>query len=64
MSKEIRKKIDDLYLELEDVSITDTFVLNPKVLIVSKKIEALQAECKHEFVNGQCKFCDLEAVNE
>ena len=58
MSKEIRKKINDLYSELEDITIPETFVLNPKILLVTKKIEALQAQCHHEFVGGQCKFCD------
>ena len=45
MSKEIRKQIDDLYAELEEVSIPDSFILNPKIVIVSKKIEALQKQC-------------------
>ena len=60
MSKEIRKQIDDLYAELEEVSIPDNFILNPKIVIVSKKIEALQKQCTHHFVNGRCKFCDME----
>jgi hypothetical protein len=60
MSKEIRKQIDDLYAELEEVSIPDSFILNPKIVIVSKKIEALQKQCTHHFVNGHCEFCDME----
>ena len=64
MSKEIRKQIDNLYAELEDVMIPDSFILNPKAAIVTKKIEALQKECKHRFVKGRCKFCDLEASDE
>jgi hypothetical protein len=41
MSKEIRKQINDLYAELEEIVIPGDFILNPKVAIVSKKIEAL-----------------------
>ena len=60
MSKEIRKKIDSLYNELETTVVPGDFIFNPKILIISKKIEALQKECQHHFVNGICEFCDVE----
>lgn len=60
MSKEIRKQINDLYAELEEIVIPGDFILKPKVAIISKKIEALQGQCSHRFVKGQCEFCDLE----
>jgi deoxyribose-phosphate aldolase len=62
MSKEIRKQINDLYAELEEIVIPGNFILDPKIAIVSNKIEALQKQCSHHFVKGQCEFCDLEEV--
>lgn len=60
MSKEIKKQIDDLYLELEDLVIPDSFILNPKIAIITQKITKLQEQCKHNFVDGICEFCYLE----
>ena len=64
MSKDIRAKIDELNIELERVMVPGVFTLNKEVMEISDKIAALQAECKHSFVDGVCKFCDKEEVNE
>lgn len=64
MSKEIKKKIDDLRLELEEALAPGMFTLNPRVLEINEKIDALQAKCQHQFVEGQCEFCyKLEGMN-
>ncbi len=60
MSKEIRKQIDELYAELEEIVIPGNFILNPRIAIISKKVETLQKQCSHNFINGRCEFCDLE----
>jgi len=57
MSKEIKAKIDQLCLELEQVVAPGMFTLNMEAAEISNKIAALQKQCKHNFVNGQCEFC-------
>ena len=60
MSKEIKAKIDALSLEAEKLVDPTTFVLNPKILELSKQIEALREQCQHHFVDGVCEFCYQE----
>ena len=57
MSKEIKKKIDELSLEIEKLMDPTTFVLNPRIGKIDKEIRELQAKCQHNFVNGVCEFC-------
>ncbi len=57
MSKEIKMKIDQLCLELEQVVTPGMFTLNMEAAQISNKIAALQKQCKHNFVDGQCEFC-------
>ena len=64
MSKDIRAKIDALNIELERAMVPGVFTLNKETMEISNKIAALQAECKHSFVDGMCKFCDKEERNE
>lgn len=64
MSKDIRAKIDALNIELENAMVPGVFTLNKEVMEISDKIAALQAKCNHSFVDGVCKFCDKEEVNE
>ena len=64
MSKEIKQKIDELCLELEQVVTPGMFTLNLEAEQISNKIAALQKQCKHSYVNGQCEFCyRLEDTN-
>lgn len=51
--KSNKKKIEDLL----DYS---TFVLNPEIVRLEEENKALQSMCKHEFIQGTCKFCDKE----
>ena len=64
MSKEIRIKMNQLSEEAERLMDPTTFVLNPRIVAINKKIEELQSKCQHHFVEGMCEFCDLEAINE
>ena len=57
MSKEIKMKIDALNVEAEQLMDPTTFVLNPRISEISQEITKLQAQCKHNFVNGICEFC-------
>jgi hypothetical protein len=57
MSKEIKKRIDELSLEAEKLMDPTTFVLNPRIGEIDKEIKELQAKCQHSFVNGVCEFC-------
>lgn len=57
MSKEIKAKIDQLCLELEQVVTPGMFTLNMEAAQISNKISALQNQCHHHFVDGQCEFC-------
>lgn len=56
------RKIDILYRLLEkktDVG-AGIFVLNNDVREIYARIEDLQENCKHEFVDGKCLHCDKE----
>ena len=64
MSQEIKKKIDELSLEVEQLMDPTTFVLNPRIGEIDKEIKVLQAQCQHNFVNGVCEFCYRGESNE
>ena len=64
MSQEIKKKIDELSLEVEQLMDPTTFVLNPRISEIDKEIKALQAQCQHNFVDGVCEFCYRGDSNE
>jgi hypothetical protein len=64
MSKEIKKRIDELSLEIESLMDPTTFVLNPRIGEIDKEIRALQLQCNHNFVNGVCEFCYRGDSNE
>ena len=65
MSKEIKAKIDELRWQLEETIVPGMFTLNSEVVRINKEIAALQAQCKHHYIDGQCEFCyHLEDINE
>ena len=64
MSQEIKKRIDELSLEAEQLMDPTTFVLNHRIGEIDKEIKALQAQCQHNFVNGVCEFCYRGESNE
>lgn len=65
MSKEIKEKIDQLRWELEEAYVPGIFTLNPKMVEINEQISALQDQCKHNYIEGQCEFCyRLEGADE
>ena len=60
MSKEIKKQVDELCLQLEQTVVPGMFVLNKQAAEITEKIEKLQSECHHNFVDGQCEYCYKE----
>ena len=60
MSKEIKSKIDKLFAEREKEFTSCIFILNKRLIEIDKEIEALQAQCKHNFNNKKCEFCYKE----
>jgi hypothetical protein len=57
MSKEIKKRIDELSIEIEQLVDPTTFVLNPRINEIDKEIKELQAKCNHNFIDGICEYC-------
>ena len=64
MSLEIKKRIDELLLESEQLLDPTTFVLNKRIGDIDKEIQELQNQCKHNFINGVCEFCYRGDCNE
>lgn len=57
---EIFEKIQDNKKRIEDVFDPTTFILNTEIVALEEEIKQLQAQCRHEFEDGVCKFCNLE----
>ena len=65
MSKEIKMQIDELRWKLEEAAVPGVFTLNPEVVRINNEIVALQSECNHHYVEGQCEYCyHLEGLND
>lgn len=60
MSKEIKEQIDKCYQKLAKNFDPITFTLRPEIESIWQEIEKLQSQCKHQYVNGVCKFCNRE----
>lgn len=45
--------------KIEELVTPGTFVLNKEVEKLVHENTLLRENCKHEFVNGVCKWCDL-----
>lgn len=59
-NEEIREKIDANYALIESLLNPSHFVLNKSVRDLLNQNAELQSECKHNFINGTCKFCDFQ----
>ena len=65
MSKEIKRKIDELRWQLEEVTVPGIFTLNSEAVRINNELIALQTQCNHHYIEGQCEFCyHLEGLNE
>lgn len=57
---EIRRKIDENNRKIEMLLRPDIFVLNREIRNLIEDNKSLQAQCRHEFADGVCVYCDLE----
>ena len=54
---EIRNKVLFNEKKIKELLDPSVFILQPEVQILEKEIAELQAQCKHEYVNGVCVVC-------
>lgn len=54
---EIKQKIDELFAEYEAIVATGTFCYDKRFTLITQTILALQNECAHNFVDGECEYC-------
>ena len=62
--QEIFQKIQSKEKEINELFNGSTFVLNPQIVTLKKEINALRAECPHEFKDGECVYCGRPEVLE
>lgn len=60
MSLEIKRKIDELNDQLQNYVQPGIFILNSKAKEIFDKVESLQKQCSHHYVDGVCEFCYQE----
>jgi hypothetical protein len=60
MSKEIKESILRLNERLEEIIEPGSFVLNPEVSEIMKRITDLQEKCSHSFIDKKCEYCGKE----
>ena len=58
--KEIFNLISHKKEEIERLINPGLFILNKRIAEIYEEIDKLQAECRHEFENGVCKYCGFE----
>ena len=59
-NQEIRNQIDGLNDTIAIHFLPGTFTLNTIAVDAMNKIFELQSQCKHEFKDGRCIWCDKE----
>ena len=64
MIENFEMKINRLFSELDASFDPTTFVLNSKATKILSEIEQMQQSCNHNFINGKCSICRLEASND
>lgn len=58
--QEIKKRILQLEVKLENLINPTQFTLNKEVDLILTEIENLRNICNHNFVNNKCEFCGRE----
>jgi hypothetical protein len=61
---EIQERIDKNNVLIEEMSTPGQFVLNSAVSELLRENAELQKQCKHNFVNGYCRYCYKEEEKE
>ena len=59
---EIRQKIDENNAKIR--AMLDNFVLNTEIKNLLKENEDLRENCKHNFIDGVCEYCDAFEEHE
>lgn len=54
---EISKEVNERINRIKDLVNPETFVLNREVMRLKSEIKEFQKKCRHEFVDGRCKYC-------
>ena len=54
---EIRNKVLFNEMKIKELLNPSIFILQPEVQVLEKEIAELQAQCKHEYVDGVCIVC-------
>ena len=60
--QEIRERINENNKKIQ--AALNKFILNEDINKMVKENAELRSICKHEFVNGMCKFCDKVEKND
>lgn len=53
----IKERVEALITEYEDIISTGTFCYDKRFTLITQTITALQNECAHNFVDGECEYC-------
>lgn len=61
---EIFEKIQENEKSIKEIFENSTFVLEPRIIALRSEINALRAECPHEFKDGECVYCGRPEVIE
>lgn len=59
--QEIRNRIDENNKKIH--AALNKFILNDEINKLVKQNADLRSICNHEYVNGVCKYCDMEENN-
>lgn len=53
----IKERVEALLEEYENIVSTGTFCYDKRFTLITETILALQNECAHKFVDGECEYC-------
>ena len=53
---EIRSKIDENNLRIKEL--LKDFLFHPEISVLMEQNDKIRTQCKHEFIDGVCKYCD------
>jgi hypothetical protein len=59
IQQNIKDIIDKNNQKIEELLTPGTFILNQEIYHLQQENASLRAQCKHEFINGFCKWCGL-----
>lgn len=57
---EIRKNIDACKKRLNELYDPQVFTLIGEIEDIMRELEQVRSQCKHDYIDGYCKWCDKE----